>query len=195
MPLQTGSSPAQRMLRNRTDDDVSQKETSRAHDTDGCVWLLAHRLVLVLVNRLNNGNSRLILPPNVWTSSRSRFVLLKMLKNSLAKRSDCWQKGMFTMFCTFYKALFCNSVRFIPRVSHYSGKEDPSTENELRALARRIVRTEYMTMVGAWQRDWTTRPCHRRWVKCSCSQNRSFVTFPPHEIKLYVQMFMYYKRL
>jgi hypothetical protein len=110
MSPQTGSSPAQRLVCNRTDDNVSQKETSRAHDTDGRVRLLAHRLVLVLVNRLNNGNSRLPLPRNVWTSSRSRFVLLRMLKNNLAKRSHCWQKGMFTMFCTFYKALFCNAV-------------------------------------------------------------------------------------
>ena len=55
---------------------------------------------------------------------------------------------MFIMFCT-YKALFCNAVL----VSHYSGKEDPSTENELRALVRRIVRTEYMTMFGAERRD------------------------------------------
>ncbi|KAN0075385.1 hypothetical protein V8E55_011408, partial [Tylopilus felleus] len=45
--------------------------------------------------------------------------------------------------------LLTKSVRFIPRVSYYSGKGDPSTESELRELACRIVRTEYMTMVGA----------------------------------------------
>lgn len=45
--------------------------------------------------------------------------------------------------------LLTKSVRFIPRVSYYSGKADPSTESELRELACRIVRTEYMTMVGA----------------------------------------------
>jgi hypothetical protein len=56
MPLRPGFSPAHRMLRNRTDDNVSQKT--------GRVRLLAHRLVLVLVNRLNNGNSRLTLPRN-----------------------------------------------------------------------------------------------------------------------------------
>jgi hypothetical protein len=60
MPPQTGSSPVQQLLSN-----VSQKETSRAHDTDGLVRLLAHRLILVLVNRLNNGNSRMSLPCNV----------------------------------------------------------------------------------------------------------------------------------
>ena len=65
MPSQTGSSPVERLLRNGTDDNVSQKETSRAHDTYGLVRLLAHRLILVLVNRLNNGNSRLTLPCNV----------------------------------------------------------------------------------------------------------------------------------
>lgn len=43
--------------------------------------------------------------------------------------------------------LLTKSVRSIPRVSHRSGKAE-STENELRALARRIVRTQYMTMVG-----------------------------------------------
>ena len=50
-----------------------------------------------------------------------------------------------------HKALFCNavSVRFIPRFSYYSGKADPSTESELRELACRIVRTEYMAMIGA----------------------------------------------
>lgn len=111
MPPQTSSSPVQRLLSNGTDDNVSQKETSRAHDADGLVRLLTHRLILVLGNRLNNGNSRMTLPCNVWKSSRSRFVLSKMLKTSLAKRSDCWQKGMFTTFCTFYnKALFCNAV-------------------------------------------------------------------------------------
>ena len=54
-PPQTGSSPAQQIVRNRTNDNVSQKETSRAHDTDGRVKLLAHRL----------GNSRLTLLCNV----------------------------------------------------------------------------------------------------------------------------------
>ena len=69
MPLQTGSSPAQQMVRNRTDNNVSQKETSCTHNTDGCVrllaLLLAHGLVLVLVNQLDNGNLRLTLPRNV----------------------------------------------------------------------------------------------------------------------------------
>jgi hypothetical protein len=65
MPPQTSSSPALRLLSNDTDDNVSQKETSRAHDTDGLVRLLAHGLILVLVNRLNNGNSRMSLPCNV----------------------------------------------------------------------------------------------------------------------------------
>lgn len=65
MPPQTSPSPAERLLCNRTDDNVSQKETNRAHDTDGRVRLPAHRLVLVLVTQLNNGNSRLSLPPNV----------------------------------------------------------------------------------------------------------------------------------
>jgi hypothetical protein len=31
------------------------------------------------------------------------------------------------------------------RVSHYLGEVDPSTENELKVLARRIVHTVYMT--------------------------------------------------
>jgi len=44
--------------------------------------------------------------------------------------------------------LLTKSVRSIPRVSHYSGGEDPSTEHELRALARRIVLTEYTKLVG-----------------------------------------------
>ena len=65
MPAQIGSSPVQRLLSNGTDDNVSQKETSRVHDTDSLVRLLAHRLILVLVNRLNNGNSRMSLPCNV----------------------------------------------------------------------------------------------------------------------------------
>ena len=56
------ASPVHRLLSNGTDNNVSQKETSRAHVTDG---LLAHRLILVLVNRLNNGNSRMSLPCNV----------------------------------------------------------------------------------------------------------------------------------
>jgi len=43
--------------------------------------------------------------------------------------------------------LLTKSVRSIPRVSHYSGGEDPSTEHELRALARRIVLTEYTKLV------------------------------------------------
>ena len=42
---------------------------------------------------------------------------------------------------------FC-SVHSIPRVSHYSGKADLSTENELRTLTRRIVRTEYITVLA-----------------------------------------------
>jgi len=119
MPPQTGSSPAQRMVRNHINDNVSQKETNYAHDTDGCVRLLAHRLVLVLVNWVNNGNLRLSLPRNVWTSSRKRFVLLKILKNSLARQSDYWQKGMFTMFCTpsIRLYLFCNAV-LVSIVSH-----------------------------------------------------------------------------
>ncbi|KAF8625008.1 hypothetical protein AX15_005598 [Amanita polypyramis BW_CC] len=45
--------------------------------------------------------------------------------------------------------LLTKSVRFIPRFSYYSGKADPSTESELREVACRIVRTEYMTMIGA----------------------------------------------
>ncbi|KAF8337140.1 hypothetical protein F5887DRAFT_985413 [Amanita rubescens] len=45
--------------------------------------------------------------------------------------------------------LLTKSVHCIPRVSYYSGKADPSTESELGELACRIVRTEYMTMVGA----------------------------------------------
>ena len=64
MPPQTSSEPDERLLSNRTD-NVSQKETNRAHDTDGLVRLLAHRLILVSVNRLNNGNSRMALPFNV----------------------------------------------------------------------------------------------------------------------------------
>ena len=65
MPPQTRFSPIQQLLLNRTDDNVSQKETSRAYDTDSRVRLLAHRLVLVLINQLNNGNSHLTLPCNV----------------------------------------------------------------------------------------------------------------------------------
>ena len=53
------------MLRNRTDDSVSQNEASCAHDADGHVRFLVHGLILVLVNRLNNGKSRLSLLRNV----------------------------------------------------------------------------------------------------------------------------------
>jgi hypothetical protein len=67
----------QQMVCKYADVNVSQKEMSRAHDTDGHVRLL------------NNGNSHLLLPRNVWTSSWNRFILLKMLKNSLVKRLDC----------------------------------------------------------------------------------------------------------
>jgi len=43
--------------------------------------------------------------------------------------------------------LLTKSVRSVPRFSYYSEKEDPSTENELKALARRIVHEKYMIMV------------------------------------------------
>lgn len=59
MPPQTGSP------RIYTNDTVSQKDTSLAHDTDGRARLL------------NNGNSGLPLPCDVCTSSRSQFILLK----------------------------------------------------------------------------------------------------------------------
>ncbi|KAI0248593.1 hypothetical protein BJV78DRAFT_1276522 [Lactifluus subvellereus] len=49
--------------------------------------------------------------------------------------------------------LLTKSVCSIPRVSHYSGKEDPSTEDELGALAHCIVHTEYTTLVGTCQHD------------------------------------------
>ena len=53
-------------------------------------------------------------------------------------------------FNTFYKPLFCSSVCCLPRhvPDHFRGKEDPSTEKELRAFTRRIVHAEYMRMVG-----------------------------------------------
>ena len=52
------------------------------------------------------------------------------------------------MFCTFYEALSWNAI-LVPHTSHYLGKAEPSTENELRMLACCIVHTEYMTIVGA----------------------------------------------
>jgi len=45
--------------------------------------------------------------------------------------------------------LLTKSVCVIMRVSHYLGEVDPSTENELKVLARRIVHTVYMTKIEA----------------------------------------------
>ena len=43
---------------------------------------------------------------------------------------------------------YCSSVRSIPRASYYTGEQDPSNEDELRALSRDIVHTEYTRLVG-----------------------------------------------
>ena len=107
MPLQTGSSPAQRIWRNRTDDNVNQKETSRAPDTDSCVRLLTHRLVLVLVNRLNNGNSRF----NFATQCLNKFQEPVRTVEDVEKQS-CEAIGLLTKrhVSQCFATLFCNAV-------------------------------------------------------------------------------------
>ncbi|KAM6491051.1 hypothetical protein JOM56_013290 [Amanita muscaria] len=118
----TGSSPVQRLLSIGTDDNVSQKETSRAHDTDGLT---------------NSGPRR---STEQWELAHVfAMQCLKKFKEPVRTIEDIENQS-------------CEAIRFvraIPRVSSYSGKADPSTESELMELACRIVRTEYMTTVGA----------------------------------------------
>lgn len=101
MSLKTSSSPAQQIVHNHTNNNVSQKKTSCTHDTDSCVKLLVHRVILILIDQLNNGSLHLTLSCNVWTSSRSQFVLLKMLKNSHVRWSGCWKRHIYNV--TFYQ--------------------------------------------------------------------------------------------
>ncbi|KAF8694520.1 hypothetical protein AX14_002040 [Amanita brunnescens Koide BX004] len=97
----TGSSPAQQIVRNRTNDNTRE---------------LALDFAVQCLNKFHEP--------------------VRTIED--VEKQSCEAIGLLT-----------KSVRCIPRISYYSGKEDPSTENELRALVRRAVRTEHMTMVGA----------------------------------------------
>ncbi|KAF8797540.1 hypothetical protein BYT27DRAFT_7228908 [Phlegmacium glaucopus] len=121
-----GSSPAQQLLCNCTDDNVSQKETSCAHDTDGCT---------------RSGPCK---------STEQWELALDFARQCLNKFQEpvCTIEDIEKQSCEAIR-LLTKSVHFIPHVSHYSGKEDPSTKNELRVLTHHIVCTEYMTMVEA----------------------------------------------
>ncbi|KIK08823.1 hypothetical protein K443DRAFT_671881 [Laccaria amethystina LaAM-08-1] len=111
----TGSSPAQRMVRNHINDNTRSGPRKSTEQ-----WEVA----LAFANQCLNK----FLEP------------VRTIED--VERQSCEAIGLLT-----------KSVRSIPRVSHYSGKAELSTDNELRAVARRIVCTEYMTMVEASEPD------------------------------------------
>ena len=105
-------------------------------------------------NRLTAGQLHYSSRSSAVISSRSWLKRLMISKGIQLQHWNCWPRGKFWIlpllpFCPErWPRCADTSVRSIPRVSRLTGAADPSSTEEIKDLAHRMVHMKYLDMMN-----------------------------------------------